>query len=71
MTKQYCLALDLKDDSKLIEEYKKYHAKGGVWPEILDSIKQAGIIYMQIYSVGNRLFMTMHVRDDFDFDRKA
>ncbi|MDN3377718.1 MULTISPECIES: L-rhamnose mutarotase [unclassified Pseudoalteromonas] len=70
MMKQYCLALDLKDDPELINEYKKYHAKGNVWPQVIDSIKQAGIRDMQIYLLGNRLFMTVVATDDFSFAQK-
>lgn len=66
-----CLALDLKDDPALIEEYKQYHAPGGVWPEILQSIKDSGIEDMEIYLLGNRLFMIMEVNETFDLEKKA
>ena len=66
---RYCLALDLKEDPKLIEEYKAYHKN--VWPEILKSIRDAGIANMEIYTLGNRLFMIMEVNDSFDPIRKA
>lgn len=68
---RYCLALDLKDDAKAIERYKKAHEKEQFRPEITESIKAAGIEDMHIYITGNRLFMIMEVRDDFDFKRKA
>ena len=67
--KRYCLALDLKDDPQLIAEYEAYHQN--VWPEILRSIYESGIISMEIYRVGNRLFMIMETTDDFDFGKKA
>jgi|ERR1043166_9069114 len=67
--KRYCLALDLKDDPSLIAEYEAYHQR--VWPEILKSIKDAGIEQMEIYRINNRLFMIMEVRDDFSFEQKA
>ena len=67
--KRYCLALDLKDDSALIAEYEAYHQN--VWPEILQSIKEAGIEHMDIYRTGNRLFMIMEVNDVFNFESKA
>jgi len=67
--KRYCLALDLKDDEVLIKEYEKYHTK--VWPEILQSIKDAGIINMEIYRVSNRLFMIMETGDNFSFEEKS
>ena len=66
--KRYCLALDLKDDSELIKEYKKYHEE--VWPEIIQSIKSSGIENLEIYLVGNRLFMIMEVGNSFSFENK-
>ena len=70
-TKRYCLSCDLKDNPKLIAEYKAYHAKGNAWPEITESIKNAGIVDMQIYLTGNRMFMIMEVDDSFDPIKKA
>jgi len=67
--KKYTLALDLKEDPKLIEEYKKYHEN--VWPEIEASILNSGIESMEIYLVSNRLFMIMEVEESFTFDRKS
>lgn len=61
-------ALDLKDDETLIEEYKTYHR--AVWPEIIESIKMAGVQDLEIYIVGNRLFMIMTVDDSFSFEKK-
>ena len=69
--KRYCLACDLKDQQGLIERYKAWHAKGKAWPEITESIKGQGIMDMEIYLTGNRLFMVMEVEDGFDFQRKA
>jgi L-rhamnose mutarotase len=67
--KRYCLALDLKDNAALIEEYKEYHRNG--WPEIKESILSSGIVDMQIYLLGNRLFMIMDTIDNFSFEAKA
>ena len=67
--KKYCLALDLKDAPLLIAEYKKYHER--VWPEILDSIREAGIENMEIYNIANRLFMIMEVNETFDPEEKT
>lgn len=67
--KTYCLALDLKDNPTLIDEYEKYHQD--VWPEILESIKSSGIASMKIYRTGNRLFMIMYTNDTFSFERKG
>jgi L-rhamnose mutarotase len=67
--KRYCLALDLKHDPVLIAEYETYHKT--VWPEILQSIRESGIVHMEIYRIEQRLFMIMEVNDDFSFDRKS
>jgi len=67
--KRHCLALDLKDDAQLIEKYEEYHQD--VWPEILQSIKESGIEEMQIYRVGNRMFMIIETDDDFSLEKKA
>jgi L-rhamnose mutarotase len=69
MTKRYCLTLDLKNDPKLIAEYKRYHEK--IWPEITKSIKDAGIVDLEIYLIGTRLFMVMEVNEQFSFEAKA
>ena len=65
-TQRYCYSCDLKDDPKLISEYKKYHTQENVWPEITQSIKDAGIIDMEIYITGNRMFMIIEVNKTFD-----
>jgi len=69
MTRRYCLTLDLKDDLKLIAQYKRYHEK--IWPEITKTIKDAGIVDLEIYLLGTRMFMVMEVDEQFSFERKA
>tara|TARA_R110001632_G_scaffold1882_1_gene8334 strand:- start:1223 stop:1564 length:342 start_codon:yes stop_codon:yes gene_type:complete len=70
MTIRHCFALDLKDDSQLIESYKAHHSTGNVWPEIIESIESSGIENLDIYLVGNRLFMIMDVNAEFTFISK-
>jgi L-rhamnose mutarotase len=65
---KYCLALDLKDDPKLIAEYEAYHKK--IWPEIDASIKNSGITNLEIYRIGTRLFMILEANDTFSFEKK-
>jgi L-rhamnose mutarotase len=69
MSRRFCLTLDLKDDPKLIAEYKRCHEK--IWPEITESIKESGIEDMEIYLLGTRMFMIMEVNDSFTFDKKT
>ena len=67
--KRYCKTLCLEDDSQLIEDYKKVHAPGNVWPEITQGMVDVGILDMEIYIVGTRLFMVMDTVPGFDHDR--
>jgi L-rhamnose mutarotase len=69
MNRRYGLTLDLKDDARLIAEYRRYHEK--IWPEITRSIKDAGIEDMEIYLIGTRMFMVMEVNERFSFEAKA
>jgi L-rhamnose mutarotase len=69
MRRRFCLTLDLKDDPKLIAQYKRYHEK--IWPEITRSIKDSGIEDMEIYLFGTRMFMIMGVNESFSFAAKA
>lgn len=69
-TKRHCFSCDLKDNPKLIEEYKNYHAEGNVWPEVIKSIEDAGIINQQIFLTGNRMFMIIDVDESFEPERK-
>jgi L-rhamnose mutarotase len=67
--KRYCLALDLVNNDALIAEYEQYHKK--IWPEIYQSIKESGIENMEIYRIGNRLFMIMETLETFTFKNKS
>jgi len=69
MMRRYCLTLDLKDDPALIAEYKHYHQE--IWPEITQSIKDAGVENLEIYLLGTRLFMILEVGPTFSFEAKA
>ena len=66
--KRYCLTVNLKNDPVLIGEYEAHHRQ--VWPEITDAIKASGIVAMEIYRVGTRLFMIMETTEDFSFEQK-
>ena len=63
--KRYCQTLELRDEPEMIEKYVEAHAH--VWPEIQEGIREVGIVDMQIYRLGTRLFMIMDTVDEFDF----
>jgi L-rhamnose mutarotase len=65
---RHCLTVDLKNDPKLIAEYCEYHRH--VWPEVLRSLRDAGIIDAEIYLHGNRLCMILETVEGFSFEEK-
>ncbi len=67
--KRFCKTLELRDDPDLIAAYKKAHAKGQAWSEITRGIREVGILDMEIYLAGNRLFMIMDTVPDFEHDK--
>jgi L-rhamnose mutarotase len=69
-TKRYCLTLDLKEDTTLIREYKYWHMPEHIWPEIPKGIREVGIVDMEIYLLGTRLFMIMETTANFDFNKQ-
>ena len=68
-SKRYCQTLELKDDPELIEEYKYWHKNENIWKEIPEGIKKVGILDMEIYLHGTRLFMIVETKQDFDWDK--
>jgi len=66
--KRFCLALDLKNDPALIEEYLKYHSPEFFWGVIGEGIKKSGVEVMDIYNVDNRLFMICEMPVEVDID---
>jgi len=69
MMQKHCLTLDLKNDPDLIAEYIRFHEN--VWPEIQKSIKDSGIKNLEIYNIGDRLFMIIEADDAFSFEKKS
>ena len=67
--KRYCKILSLKDDPELIRQYKEVHGINKGWPEITQGMREVGILDMEIYILGNNLFMIMDTVDDFDHEK--
>lgn len=66
--KRYCQTMDLKDDPELIAEYIKRHSEAEAWPEIRKGIREVGILEMEIYIIGTRLFMVVETPLDFNWE---
>ena len=69
-TRRYALTLDLREDPELIREYRRVHSPEGGWPEIAQGIRAVGILDMEIYLEGSRLFMIIETPADFDFEAR-
>lgn len=65
--RSFAMALDLRDDAAVIEQYKEYHR--AVWDEVLEGLRSIGIAKMKIFLHGRRLFMYLEAQDDFDLAR--
>ena len=65
--KRYCQTLELCDNPSLVEAYIQEHSR--VWPEVQAGIREVGILDMQIYALGNKLFMIMDTVDEFDWEK--
>lgn len=59
----------LKDVPGLIREYRRVHGLGAAWSEVTKGAKEVGIIDLEIYITGNRLFMIMDTVPDFDHEK--
>ncbi len=66
--KRYVQTLDLKDNPALMEQYRFYHSRQGIWPEILQGIKDSGILEMEIFMLGTRLVMIVELAADASWD---
>jgi L-rhamnose mutarotase len=60
------LTTDLKDDGAIVESYRAHHQQ--VWPEVVTSLRRAGIRRMDIYILGRRLVMILET-DGRDFQQ--
>ena len=65
--RRHVLTLDLRDDPAAIAAYREHHQR--VWPEVVESLRQAGVHSMEILMLGRRLVMILELNDGLDFRR--
>ena len=68
---RFCLTLDLIDDPESIRIYEQHHAPGAAWPEVTQHDIACGILNIEIFRTGNRMFMILEADDAFTFEKKA
>ena len=66
--KRWVQTMDLRDNPQLIAEYRQRHSRGEVWPEVLQGIRDCGLLEMEIYILGTRLVMICEAPLDVDWD---
>jgi L-rhamnose mutarotase len=64
---RHVLTVNLKDDPAAVEAYRRHHAR--VWPEVLDSLRRAGVRDMDIHLLGRQLVMVVELQDGLDVTR--
>jgi len=62
---RYVLTVNLRDDPAAIAEYREHHRR--VWPEVVESLRHAGVSRMDIHLLGRRLVMVLELNDGLDF----
>ena len=65
--RRYVLTVDLRDDPAAIAAYRDHHRR--VWPEVVDSLRRAGVHRMDIHILGRRLVMILELNDGLDVRR--
>lgn len=68
LTKRFCQTMDLKDDAALIAKYIEAHDEPHFRPEVLQGMREVGIMEMEVYITGNRLVMIVDAPEDFNWD---
>lgn len=59
-----CFAVDLHDDPELIAAYRRWHEPGGPPAAVNAAIRADGVESLEIWLVGDRMFMIMDVDPD-------
>ena len=66
--KRYCRTMQLREgDQKFIDDYRHAHSEGVIWKEVIDGIREVGILEMEIYILDNKLFMIVETPLDFNW----
>jgi L-rhamnose mutarotase len=61
------LTIDVVDDPAAIATYREHHRR--VWPEVIESLRHAGVEQLEIHMLGRRLVMIVELREGVDYRR--
>jgi L-rhamnose mutarotase len=61
---RHVFTINLRDDPAAINTYREHHRR--VWPEVVESLRTAGVQRMDIHLLGRRLVMIVDLADGLD-----
>ena len=64
---RHVFLVNLRDDPAAIAAYRDHHQR--VWPEVIDSLRHAGVQAMDIHLLGRTAVMIVEVTDGVDAGR--
>jgi L-rhamnose mutarotase len=67
MTNRHVLTADLVDDPAAIAVYRQHHRH--VWPDVVESLRRAGVERLDVHLLGRRLVMIVELKDGLDLAR--
>lgn len=70
-TTRRCFAVDLHDDPVQIARYRAWHAAGGPPAAVTAAIRADDVRELEIWLVGDRMFMILEQGQAYDADAKA
>jgi L-rhamnose mutarotase len=65
MSRRHVLMMNLRNDAAAIDAYRRFHVD--VWPEVISSLRQAGIQRMEIHLHGRCAVMIVETHDSTDY----
>jgi L-rhamnose mutarotase len=70
-TTRRCFAVDLHDDPDQIARYRAWHRAGGPPAAVTAAIRADDVRALEIWLVGDRMFMILEQGEAYDADAKA
>lgn len=70
-TTRRCFAVDLHDDAEQIARYRDWHRAGGPPVAVTDAIRADDVRELEIWLIGDRMFMILEQGDAYDAVAKA
>jgi len=64
---RHVLLVHLRDDPAAIAAYREHHQR--VWPEVVESLRRAGVEHLDIHLLGRTAVMIVEVTDGLDIHR--